>query len=55
MINFAQAWLENKDRQRKEESDRLKYEMCGRAQQGGVCTLYCSKCAWNVKKKGDAE
>ena len=34
-----------------DDSDKLKYMMCGEALQNSICNQKCYKCAWNVKKE----
>lgn len=36
------------EKKAKENSDKLKREMCERAMQSGVCPHMCDICAWNT-------
>ena len=49
-MKIIDAWIAYKEKIRKEESDRFKYELCGRALQEGICNQECYMCAWNVKR-----
>lgn len=46
-INWLRTLFISKEKA-KENSDKLKREMCKKAVQGGVCSHDCDICAWNI-------
>ena len=48
-IGKGKSAEQHKDEQQ-ENSDQLKYRMCGEALQNNICKQYCDECAWNVRR-----